>query len=336
VEGGEENAVLSQELLTDLEILASHLHPKAAIMSSQQTIGRTLSMAGIGLHSGKPVEMTISAAGPDTGILFRAKDRTIIPASAEHVVDTRSATTVGAFGVKVRSIEHVMAALAGLGIDNVVIDTNAEELPAADGSAKPFVELLQSAGRVFLAAPRRRLVIEEPIRVGDEHRWLEITPSDAFRISYTLDNSHPAIGLQVASFGITEAVFEDELAAARTYGFLKDVPFMREHGLALGGSLENAIVVGKRIVLNDNLRFPDEFVRHKILDLIGDLHTLGRDVVGHVVGKNAGHTLNHELALAIRRASSADRRRAAARISSAPSARGRASQDALQPGVSAR
>ena len=305
-------------------------------MSSQQTIANKVSMSGIGLHSGKPVTMTVSGAGPDTGVLFRAKDGTIIPASTEQVVDTRSATTVGMFGVRTRSIEHVMAALAGLGIDNVVIDADAEELPAADGSAKPFVDLLRSAGRVTLPAERRRLVIEEPIRVGDEHRWLEITPADSFRISYTLDNSHPVIGLQVASFAVTEQVFEEELAPARTYGFLKDVPYMREHGLALGGSLENAIVVGKRIVLNDNLRFPDEFVRHKVLDLIGDLHTLGREIVGHVAGRNAGHTLNHELATAIRRACSSDRRRVTARLSSAPAARALASSDGARPAVAPR
>jgi len=282
-------------------------------MDFQQTIRRQVSLAGIGLHSGEPVKMTLSPAAADTGVLFRAADGTFIPASAENVVDTRSATTVGAFGVRVRSIEHLMAALAGLGIDNILVDTDAEELPAADGSAQPFVDLLQSAGRVSLPAPRRRLVIRERVRVGDESRWLEILPSDAFRVSYTLDNNHPVIGLQVASFAVTEQVFVEELAPARTYGFLKDVPLMRQHGLARGGSLDNAIVVGKRIVLNDHLRFSDEFVRHKILDVIGDLHTLGRAIVGHVVGKNAGHALNHELTAAIHKAFSAERRRATAR-----------------------
>src|SRR5262245_56990463 len=282
-------------------------------MTLQQTIRKQVSFTGIGLHSGEPVTMTLSPAAADTGVLFRAPDGTFIPASAENVVDTRSATTVGAFGVKVRSIEHLMAALGGLGIDNVLVDTDAEELPAADGSAKPFVDLLLSAGRVSLPAPRQRLVIEERIRVGDDQRWLEVVPSDAFHISYTLDNNHPVIGLQVASFAVTEAVFVSELAPARTYGFLRDVPLMRQHGLARGGSLDNAIVVGKRIVLNDHLRFADEFVRHKVLDLVGDLHTLGRAIVGHVAGRNAGHTLNHQLALAIQAACAASRRRSASR-----------------------
>ena len=276
--------------------------------------------------------MTLSPASADTGVLFRAADSTFIPASADNVVDTRSATTVGAFGVKVRSIEHLMAALGGLGIDNVLVDTNAEELPAADGSARPFVELLESAGCMTLPAPRQELVVEEPIRVGDDSRWLEVVPSDVFRISYTLDNSHPIIGLQTASYPITEDVFTRELAPARTYGFLRDVPMMRQHGLARGGSLDNAIVVGKRIVLNDHLRFSDEFVRHKMLDLVGDLHTLGRAVVGHVIGRNAGHMLNHQLALAIQKACAPARRRATARsfavVPAAPFAR----RDGLVPG----
>jgi UDP-3-O-[3-hydroxymyristoyl] N-acetylglucosamine deacetylase len=276
--------------------------------------------------------MTLSPASADTGVLFRAADGTFIPTSADNVVDTRSATTVGAFGVKVRSIEHLMAALGGLGIDNVLVDTTAEELPAADGSAKPFVELLESAGCMTLPAPRQQLVVEEPIRVGDDSRWLEVVPSDSFCISYTLDNSHPVIGLQTASYPITEEVFTRELAPARTYGFLRDVPMMRQHGLARGGSLDNAIVVGKRIVLNDHLRFSDEFVRHKILDLVGDLHTLGRAVVGHVIGRNAGHMLNHQLALAIQKACAPARQRATARAFAAMPAAHFARRDGLVPG----
>ena len=281
--------------------------------------------------------MTLSPAAPDTGVLFRAPDGTFIPASPDHVVDTRSATTVGAFGIKVRTIEHLMAAVSALGIDNLLVEIDAEEIPAADGSAKPFVELLYSAGRVSLPAPRQRLVIPEPIRVGDEKRWLEVVPSDSFRISYTLDNRHPVIGLQVASFEISEACFVEEVAAARTYGFLRDVPMMRQNGLARGGSLDNAVVVGKRIVLNDSLRFANEFVRHKILDLVGDLGLLGRSVVGHVVRRNAGHTLNHQLVLAILSACSAERRRTVARTRAGSAGRVQetAEQEGYVPGVAA-
>jgi len=258
-------------------------------MDLQRTIRRKVSVEGIGLHSGEPVQLTLTPAAADTGILFRAADGTLVPADIEHVVDGRAATTVGAFGVRVRTIEHLMAAAAALGIDNLVVDVDAEEVPALDGSAKP-------------------LVVREPIRVGDGHRWLEITPSDCFRVTYTLDNPHPVIGQQIVSLEVTEAAFVDELAAARTYGFLKDVPTMRKNGLARGGSLDNAVVVGKRAVLNDSLRFEDEFVRHKILDLVGDLWLLGRPLCGHVTGKNGGHALNHELAAAVRRAFAAERR----------------------------
>ncbi len=279
--------------------------------------------------------MTLSPAAADTGILFRAADGTFIPATPDHVVDTRSATTVGAFGVKVRSIEHLMAAVSALAIDNLLVDVDAEEIPATDGSAKPFVELLYSAGRVSQPAPREPLAIPEPIRVGDESRWLQILPSDSLRISYTLDNRHPAIGLQVASLEVNETTFVEELAAARTYGFLKDVPMMRQNGLARGGSLDNAVVVGKRIVLNDSLRFADEFVRHKILDVVGDLAVLGRPVMGHVVGRNAGHALNHDLVVAVQQACAPERRHAAARSRTGASTRAHkaAGREDLLPGI---
>jgi UDP-3-O-acyl N-acetylglucosamine deacetylase len=282
-------------------------------MDLQRTIRRSVSMEGVGLHSGERVRLTLSPAAADTGILFRASDGTFIPASVEHVVDSNSATTIGAFGIRVRTVEHLMAAAAGLGIDNLLVDVDAEEVPAGDGSAKPFVELLQRAGIATLPAQRKPLMVEEPVRVGDEKRWLEILPAASFRISYTLDNSHPAIGLQVGTFAVDEQVFVDELAPARTYGFLKDVAAMRQNGLARGGSLDNAIVVGKRTVLNDSLRFADEFMRHKVLDLVGDLFLLGRPLLGHVVGRNAGHALNYQLVTAVQQAASAERRRARAR-----------------------
>ena len=234
-----------------------------------------MSIEGVGLHSGEMIRLTLSPAGSDTGIILRAPDGTLIPATAEHVVDGHFATTVGSFGVRVRTIEHLMAATAGLGIDNLLVDVSGDELPGLDGSAREFVELLERAGRVELPARRTPLRIESPIRVEDGTRWLQVLPSDSLRISYTLDNDHPAIGMQALSLEITETTFVKELAPARTYGFLKDVGAMRQRGLARGGSLDNTIVVGKRAVLNDHLRFPDEFVRHKILDLVGDLFCSG-------------------------------------------------------------
>ncbi len=315
--------------------MAPGLPPLAPAMDLQQTVRRSVSLAGIGLHSGEAVRVTVSPAGADTGIVFRAADGTLIPANADHVVDTNSATTIGAFGVRVRTIEHLMAAAAALGIGNALIDIEGPEVPAADGSAQPFITLLREAGRASLPAPRRPIVITEPIRVGTENRWLEAMPADSLRISYTLDNSHPVIGLQAGTYGITEEVFTQELAAARTYGFLRDVPVMRENGLARGGSLENAVVVGKRSVLNDSLRFPDEFVRHKILDLVGDLFLLGRPLHAMVVGRNAGHALNHQLVTAIQKAVAAERRRGAVRVMRSAAAPVASSGDGFLPGVAA-
>ena len=283
----------------------------------QRTIRRQVETEGVGLHSGQSVRLTLSPAVADTGVLFRAPDGTLIPATIDSVVDGHFATTIGAFGVKVRTIEHLMAATAAMGIDNLVIDVSANELPAMDGSSRPFVDLLASAGRVSLAATQRPLVIEEPVRVEDGTRWIQVLPAESYRISYTLDHDHPAIGLQVASYVVTEEVFAEQIAPARTYGFLRDMGAMRRNGLALGGSLDNAVVVGKRGVLNDTLRFPDEFVRHKILDLIGDVALLGRPLVGHVIARNGGHALNHQLLTAILAARGSERRRTRSRLTAA-------------------
>lgn len=279
-------------------------------MEYQSTVRRPVTIEGLGLHSGEMVRLTVSPAGPDTGILLRAPDGTLIPANADHVVDGHFATTVGAYGVRVRTIEHLMAAAAGLGLDNLLIDVSGEELPGLDGSSKDFVDLLESAGYAILPARRQVIRIEKPIHVEDGNRWLHVVPSDTFRVSYTLDHEHPAIGLQVVTVDVTPKSFSEDIAPARTYGFLKDVGAMRRRGLARGGSLENTIVVGKRTVLNDSLRYPDEFVRHKVLDLIGDLFLLERPILGHVVARNGGHALNHELVGAIRRAAVPDWRRA--------------------------
>jgi len=309
-------------------------------MDQQCTIRKQITAEGVGLHSGEAVRLTLSPAASDTGVLFRAPDGTLIPATADHVVDSHFATTVGAFGVKVRTIEHLMAAAAAMGIDNLLIDVSGGELPAMDGSSRPFVELLTAAGRASLPAPRRPLVVEEPVRVEDGTRFIQVVPAEAFRISYTLDHDHPAIGLQAAAFTITEEIFAEEIAPARTYGFLRDMGAMRRNGLALGGSLDNAVVVGKRSVLNNALRFADEFVRHKILDLVGDLFLLGRPLVGHVIARNGGHALNHQLLVAIDKALVSQRRRT--RIRAAEPARAHANGQAVEgarpalPGIATR
>ena len=268
----------------------------------QQTIRRQVSLDGIGLHSGKPSRITLSPAPPDSGIAFCAgPGGELIRATPDSVVDSHYATTVGRNGTRIQTVEHLMAAAAGLGIDNLHVEVDGTEIPAADGSAKPFVALLAAAGRVQQPARRRPIEIPHPVRVGAGGRWIEIVPAPAFRISYTLDNDHPAIGVQVLSCLPSEEVFVSSFAPARTYGFLRDLGTMRKNGLALGGSLDNAIVVGKRGTVN-GLRFKDEFVRHKVLDLIGDLALLGRPIHGHVIARNGGHALNFQLVVAIERA----------------------------------
>ena len=282
----------------------------------QQTIRKAVSLEGVGLHSGKLARVTLSPAPPNSGIVFRI-DGALIPAAPESVVDSHYATTIGKNGIRIQTVEHLMAAAAGLGIDNLDVAVDGCEIPAADGSAKPFVNLLGLAGRVQQAAPRRPLVIPCPIRVGSGGRWVQIVPSASFKISYTLDNEHPAIGTQALSCRPTEHTFVDEFAPARTYGFLRDLGLMRKNGLARGGSLDNAVVLDQRSALN-GLRYRDEFVRHKVLDLIGDLALLGRPIVGHVVARNAGHSLNLELLLAVQRALGLERRAAGATARSLP------------------
>ncbi len=277
----------------------------------QNTIRKSVSIEGVGLHSGKVARVTISPAPEDGGVVFKVHatgER--IPARPESVVNSHYATTLGVNGKRIQTVEHLMAAVAGLGIDNVVIDVDGPEIPALDGSAKPFVALLTSAGRVQQSARRRMLPLPCPLRVGSAGRWVHIVPSETFRISYTLDNDHPAIGTQVLSWAPSERSFVEEFAPARTYGFLRDLGLMRKNGLARGGSLDNAIVLGNRGALN-GLRYDDEFVRHKILDLLGDLALLGRPIGAHVIARNGGHALNLELVLAIQRAVGLERRAAA-------------------------
>jgi UDP-3-O-[3-hydroxymyristoyl] N-acetylglucosamine deacetylase len=284
----------------------------------QQTVRRAVSFDGVGLHSGEQVRLTVSPAPADSGIVFKVTGHgRVIPAAPESVVSSRNATTIGADKLRVQTVEHLMAAAAGLGIDNLEVEVSGSETPAGDGSAKPFVGLLASAGRRELSARRRPITIPYPIRVGTDGRWIRVLPSDQLKISYTLDNDHPGVGTQGLTYVLSERTFVEEIAPARTYGFLKDLGFLRKNGLARGVSLDNVVALGKDGPLNP-LRFRDEFVRHKILDLIGDLALLGRPVVGHVIARNAGHALNFDLVVAIQRALGLERRPAAAVVRAAP------------------
>ncbi|MGE0359197.1 MAG: UDP-3-O-acyl-N-acetylglucosamine deacetylase [Vicinamibacterales bacterium] len=265
-------------------------------MDAQQTLRRQVSCAGIGLHSGTKVSLTLKPAAAGTGIVFRRTDLGIdIPASVAHVKSLHYATVLGRDGATVETVEHLLAALVSAGVDNVVIELSQREVPIMDGSSAPFLFLIQEAGIKRLPAARRYLKVLRPVSVAHGDKHIAVYPSDHFKVSYTISFDHPLLRHQSRTTRITEQSFADDIAAARTFGFLKEVEWMRQQGLALGGSLENAIVIGDTGVLNA-LRFEDEFVRHKILDAVGDLALLGHPVLGHVVAHRAGHALHTSLA----------------------------------------
>jgi UDP-3-O-[3-hydroxymyristoyl] N-acetylglucosamine deacetylase len=264
-------------------------------MESQRTLRRQISCAGIGLHSGNKVTLTLKPAAADTGIRFRRTDVNVeIPATVGHVTSLQYATVLGKDGATVETVEHLLAALVSSGIDNVVVELNHNEVPIMDGSAAPFLFLVQEAGVKKLSATRKHLKIVRPVQITDGDKRIAVYPSDHFKVSYTISFDHPLLRHQSRTERITEQSFAECIAAARTFGFLKEVEWMRQNGLALGGSLENAIVLGDVGVLNP-LRFEDEFVRHKILDAIGDLALLGCPLIGHVVAHRAGHALHTAL-----------------------------------------
>jgi UDP-3-O-[3-hydroxymyristoyl] N-acetylglucosamine deacetylase len=265
-------------------------------MDAQRTLRRQISCAGIGLHSGNKVTLTLKPAAADAGVIFRRTDLGIeIPANVRHVSAFHYATVLGHNGATVETVEHLLAALVSVGIDNIVIELDHNEVPIMDGSAAPFLYLVQEAGVKRLSAARKHLKIVRPVQITDGDKRIAVYPSDHFKVSYTISFDHPMLRHQSRTERITEQSFAESIAAARTFGFLKEVEWMRQNGLALGGSLENAIVIGDAGVLNP-LRFEDEFVRHKILDAIGDLALLGFPLIGHVVAHRAGHALHTALA----------------------------------------
>lgn len=266
----------------------------------QRTIAAKVTCSGIGLHTGAPAQLTLNPARAGTGIVFVRRDgacTTEIPARPGNVSSTSHATTLSCRGASVSTVEHLMAALYALGVDNVRVDVDGPEIPAMDGSAWPFVELLRSAGLFAQPEPRAVLRIERSIEVTDADRRISIEPSRSFQVSYTIEFEHPAImrqKLQIARLG--PVTFERELARARTFGFLDEVGALLKMGLARGGSLENTVVLDSdRVVNDDGLRWHDEFVRHKTLDLVGDLALLGPAIRGHVRVERGGHALHQRL-----------------------------------------
>ncbi len=263
----------------------------------QRTVAKPVRCSGIGLHSGKRVSISILPAPINHGVRFIRKDLPNSPSLKAHfnmVVDTSLATVIGYNGFIVSTVEHLMATLSGLAIDNVMIELNSYEVPVMDGSAQPFAVKILAAGIKEQSAPRFYFVIKQPIELVQDGKSVCIYPAEEFKITYTIDFDHPVIGKQTLSFPITENTFLKEISPARTFGFLHEVEYMKQFGLALGGSLDNAVVVDTNSVLNkEGLRFTDEFVRHKLLDCIGDLSLLGMPILGHVVALKSGHAFNH-------------------------------------------
>jgi len=267
-------------------------------MDSQRTLRRSVSCVGIGLHSGCKVTLSLKPAPVDYGIRFRRTDLGDfeLPATVRHLSALQLATGLASDQVSVETVEHLLAALVSMGVDNVVVELNSPEVPIMDGSAAPFIYLIQEAGLKRQQKPRRFLKIVRPIALSRGDKRIALYPSDHFKVTYSISFDHPLLRHQSRTLAITEDSFVEEIAPARTFTFLKDVEMLRQNGLALGGSLDNAVVLGETGVLNNALRFDDEFVRHKILDAVGDLALVGYPVIGHLVAHRAGHALHTEFA----------------------------------------
>src|SRR5436189_749778 len=264
-------------------------------MSAQHTLRRPVSCTGIGLHSGNKVTLSLKPSPADSGIRFQRSDLggLEIPAIVTHLGGIQYQTDLTREAVSVETVEHLLAALTALSIDNAIVELNSPEVPIMDGSAAPFVYLLHEAGIKRLQAPRRYLKVLRPISLTQGDKRIALYPSDHFKVTYSISFDHPLLRHQSRTMRITEETFIEDIAPARTFGFLKEVEMLRQRGLALGGSLDHAIVLGETGVLNQNaLRFEDEFVRHKILDVIGDLSLVGYPVIGHLVAHRGGHALH--------------------------------------------
>lgn len=263
----------------------------------QRTVGRAINCSGVGLHSGKAVNLTIKPAPINYGIKFVRTDlphQPVIPARFNCVVDTSLAIVIGSEGAIVSTVEHLMACLAGLSIDNVSIELDAYEVPVMDGSAAPFAQLILEAGIKQQEAERHFFVVKKPIELKRDGKFVGAYPDSTFRITCNIEFDHPLIQKQSCSIEVSDHVFECEVSKARTFGFLDEVEYMKRYGLARGISLDNAVVIDKNDILNDDgLRYEDEFVRHKLLDCIGDFSLLGMPILAHIVVTKSGHAFNH-------------------------------------------
>jgi UDP-3-O-[3-hydroxymyristoyl] N-acetylglucosamine deacetylase len=274
-------------------------------MLRQRTLKTLVSAAGVGLHTGQKVRLTLRPAPADTGIVFRRIDLASpvdIPARADLVGETRLSSCLVRDGVKIYTVEHLMSALGGLGLDNAYVDLDASELPIMDGSASPFVLLIQQAGIVEQGAPKRFLRVTRRVEVSDGDKWARLEPYEGYKLSFSIDFRHPVIerSTQSVEVNFAETSYLKEIARARTFGFMHEVEDLRDSGLALGGGLDNAVVLDEYRVLNaEGLRFADEFIRHKLLDAVGDLYLLGRPLLGAFAAHKSGHALNNRLLRAV-------------------------------------
>jgi len=274
-------------------------------MLKQRTLKNSIRATGVGLHTGRKVLMVLRPAPANSGITFRRTDLDEpfdIDARADNVGETTLGTTLLRDGIKVSTVEHLMSALAGLGIDNIVVELSSGEVPIMDGSAGPFVFLLQSAGIDEQNAPKRFVRIRRSVKVEDGDKWARFDPYDGFKVNFEIEFDHPVFKRrsQVASMDFSTTTFLREVSRARTFGFMRDLEYMRSHNLALGGNLDNAIVLDDYRILNeDGLRYEDEFVKHKILDAIGDLYLLGHSLIGEFSAYKSGHGLNNRLLRAL-------------------------------------
>jgi len=265
-------------------------------MTYRRTLRQAVGCTGIGLHSGKPVRLELKPAAAGSGVRFVRTDVGVeIPASVEYLTRLDHATSLNRDGVSVDTVEHLLSALSALGVDDVRVEVSGPEIPILDGSSAPFVILIHEAGLRPLARAREYLKVLRPVEVVQGAKRARLSPSEHLRVSYVIGFDHPLLRHQAVSFRITPEAFVESIAPARTFGFLRDVEALRRNGLALGGSLENAVVIGETGVLNNKLRFEDEFARHKVLDAIGDLALVGHPIVGHLEAVRAGHALHAAL-----------------------------------------
>ncbi len=279
--------------------------PSSVAAVNQKTIKTPINCTGIALHSGNKVSMTLRPGEPDSGIVFKRTDivgnGAVVAATWDQVVDTRMCTTIGnEDGVSIATIEHLMAALAGCGIDNAVIEINGPEVPIMDGSAAPFVFLVECAGVVEQGKPRRFIKVLKPIEIREGNTVTSLVPGKGFSLGFEIIFENTAVSRQAISLGLVNGTFKKELSRARTFGFLHEVDQLRASGLARGGSLDNAVVVSGDNILNEGgLRYEDEFVRHKVLDAVGDLYLAGAQIIGHFDGSCSGHAANRKILKAL-------------------------------------